>query len=62
MLLLLIVFQFIGASGGEMDGEDMDQEYGDEIGDSISQSGFSEYLVKGTVTSAANFTKEPHAS
>lgn len=40
----------------------MDQEYGDENGDNISQSGFSEYLVKGTVVSAANFTKEPHAS
>ena len=62
VLLLIIVFQFIGASDGEGGGDGNDQEYGDELGDDISQTGFSEYLVKGTVTSYNQFAKEPMAS
>ena len=62
VLLLIIVFQFIGASDGDGAGGEGDQEYGDELGDDISQTGFSEYLVKGTVTSYNQFAKDPKAS
>ena len=32
--------------------DDEDEEYGDEEDDNNSQTGFSEYMVKGTVVSA----------
>ena len=38
--------------------DDEEQEYGDEEDDNNSQTGFSEYMVKGTVVSAFKAPKK----